>query len=165
MENKKLNFGCGKDIRKGWDNVDIQKGVEVFKSFNFNIFPYPLKENSYDYVLVNQVLSYLNPRKTLFELHRLCKPDAIIHIEVPYYNNKGAFNDMEHLHYFSDLTFKILANDPEMIDDINKFEIIKLELIPTIVGKFIYFKWLREKLALFFGGLISQVHVDLRVIK
>ncbi len=22
---RKLNFGCGPDIREGWDNVDIQK--------------------------------------------------------------------------------------------------------------------------------------------
>lgn len=33
---KRLNFGCGSNIREGWDNVDRQ-------DFDFNEFPYPIK--------------------------------------------------------------------------------------------------------------------------
>lgn len=161
---RKLNFGCGPDIKQGWDNVDIQKNPKITKSFDFNKFPYPLKENHYDYVLMKQILSYLKPKKVLHELHRICKPNAVIIIEVPYYNSKGAFNDMDHLHYFSNTTFKVFVESPNILQKQKKFEIIKLELIPTKIGKLI-FKPIREKLALFFGGLISQVHVKLRVIK
>ncbi len=162
---KKLNFGCGDNIKEGWDNVDIQKSQDLTKSFNFDKFPYPLNKNTYDYVFISQVLSYLrNPKQALDELHRICKPNAIIRIEAPYYNNKGAFNDMDHLHYFSDTTFKVFVNEINVINKKRKFKIIKLELTPTIAGKFI-FKKLRGKLSLFIGGLISQVYVELKVLK
>ena len=58
MENK-LNFGCGKDIRVGWDNVDILECKDIFKSFDFNKFPYPLKEDYYDYILMKQIINFL----------------------------------------------------------------------------------------------------------
>ena len=45
---KKLNFGCGRKIKKKWDNCDVQKGAPI--SFDFNKFPYPLKSNTYDYI-------------------------------------------------------------------------------------------------------------------
>ncbi len=165
IANNKLNFGCGKDIREGWDNVDIQKSPDLFKSFDFNIFPYPLETNYYDYILINQVLGYLNnPKEVLEELYKFCKPKSIIHIEVPYYNNKGTFNDMEYLHYFSDATFRTFVDELTIIKKKNLFKIIKLELTPTIVGKIIG-KWIRERLCLLFNGLISQIHVELEVIK
>lgn len=34
----KLNFGCGNKIKEGYVNVDIQKGKNIDKSFDFNIF-------------------------------------------------------------------------------------------------------------------------------
>jgi len=71
---KKLNFGCGEDIRTGWDNVDIQKSQKVQKSFDFNKFPYPIKDDTYDYVWSRSVLEHLDePDKVLHELWRICK--------------------------------------------------------------------------------------------
>ena len=98
------------------------------------------------------------------ELWRICKKDAIIRIEVPYYNNKGAFNDMQHEHYFSEVTFKNFVEERKMINKKRRFEILMIELIPTRPGKLIP-KFIRRKLALFIGGFISQVHVEFRVIK
>jgi len=154
MQNKmkKLNFGCGEDIIEGFDNVDIQKSPKITKSFDFDKFPYPFKDNTYDYVLSKQVIEHLiRPTKMLNELHRICKPNSIIDIETCYYNNKGAFNDMEHFHYFSDQTFKHFVEETNKINKKRKFEIIKIELAPTKVGRFIP-KKLRERLSLFMGG-------------
>lgn len=162
---KRLNLGCGDDIRKGWDNIDIQKDKKLTKSFNFDKFPYPIQDDTYDYILLSQVLEHLEkPEKVLLELRRICKPNAIIRIEVPYYNNKGAFGSMQHLHYFSDETFKDFIEERKVINKKGEFEIKTLNLTPTIVGKIIQ-KTLREKLSLFIGGLISQVHIELKVIK
>jgi len=162
---KRLNLGCGDDIKEGFDNVDVQKDKKLTKSFNFNKFPYPIKEESYDYILVKQVLEHLeNPERVLIELHRICKPGAIIRIEVPYYNNKGAFGSMQHMHYFSDQTFMDFVEGRKVINKKQSFEIKKLELTPSIIGRLMP-KKLREKLSLFIGGLISQVHIELKVIK
>lgn len=101
----------------------------------------------------------------LNELWRICKSGGIIEITEAYYNNKGAFNDVSAKYCFSDSTFKVLIGQPNTINKMKRFEIVEIDLIPTIIGKFIFWKWLREKLSLFFGGLISHVHVKLKVVK
>jgi len=162
---KKLNFGCGDKIWEDYDNVDMQKSPKITKSFNFNIFPYPIKDNTYDYIWSRSVLEHLDePGNVLKELWRICKPNAIIEIIVPYYNNKSAVSDMQHKHFFSDTTFKVLVNEDCVINKKRLFEIRYIELVPTNIGG-IMPKMIREKLSLFIGGLISYVHIKLRVIK
>lgn len=162
---KKLNFGCGTDIKEGWDNVDIQKDKSLTKSFDFDKFPYPIKDNSYDYVYTRNVLEHLkSPDQSLNELWRVCKSNAIIEISVPYYNNKGAYSDMQHKHYFSDSTFICFVNEEKKINKKRKFEIIEIKLIPTNVGK-LFPKIIRNKIAIFIGGMIAQVEVRLKVKK
>ncbi len=162
---KKLNFGCGSDIREEWDNVDIQKDPKVMKSFDFNKFPYPIKDNVYDYVWAQCILEHLEePDRALKELWRICKPNAVIEIIVPYYNNKSAVSDMQHKHFFSDSTFIVFVDEAAVINKKEQYKMEYLKLVPTIVGKFIPRK-LREKLSLFVGGLISYVHVKLKVNK
>lgn len=162
---KKLNFGCGEDILEGYDNIDIEKNNKIFKSFDFNKFPYPIKDNTYEYVLMKQVLEHVNkPDKVLHQLARICKNNAIIRIEVPYYNNKGAFGSLEHMHYFSDETFRDFCEERAILGKQMKFIIVKLNLTPTNIGSVFPAK-IREKLSLFLGGLISQVHVELKINK
>lgn len=162
---KKMNFGCGEKIMKEYDNVDIQKDKKVTKSFDFNKFPYPLKNNTYDYIWTRSVLEHLEePDKVLMELWRVCKNKAEIEIIVPYYNNKSAVSDMQHKHFFSDTTFIVFVNETCRLNKQRKFKINKLELVPTEIAKWIP-KNIREKLSLFVGGIISYVHVKLEVIK
>jgi SAM-dependent methyltransferase len=161
---KKLNFGCGPDIKSGWDNCDIQPYNGVI-NFDADKFPYPFRNDIYDYILVKEVLFYLdNPQKVLNELRRISKNNAIIEIEVPYYNNKGAQNDMLARHYFSDSTFKILVDQPYAINKVRHFKIISSVLVPTKVGKFLP-ESLRNRLSLFVGGLIAVINIKLKVIK
>jgi SAM-dependent methyltransferase len=163
---KKLNFGCGTDIKQSsdWVNCDIQKGKGVV-SFDFSRFPYPFKDNTFDYILAREILVYFDsPQKVLLELRRISKKDAIIELEVPYYNNKGAHNDIEVKHYFSDSTFKTLVEQPYNLKKLKQFEIVSSLLNPTKVGKLMP-KTLRNKLSLFLGGLISTLNVKLKVIK
>ncbi len=163
---KKLNFGCGRDIRKGWDNVDIQKSKKLTKSFDANKFPYPLEDNTYDYVFLSGVIELLyEPDKCLYELWKKCKPNAIIEIVSAYYNNKGLCNDIQTKHFFTESTFKHFANENSTIDKQQKFEIESISLPPTLLGKFIPTAWLRKKLSAFCGGIISQIHVRLKVCK
>lgn len=173
MEIKKLNFGCGHDIKEGWDNIDVAKRNEhIKKTFDFNIFPYPIKDRTYDYVYASQILEHLfEPYKVLMELWRICKPRATIEIKVPYYSNKAAYTDMEHKSYFSDVSFakldkKFWENNsfPGWETEKYFFNVEYLELTPTNIGRLIP-KKIREKLSLFISGLINGVHVKLKVIK
>ena len=156
---KKLNFGCGTDIREGYDNVDILKGKEIDKSFNFDKFPYPLKTSSYDYIYINNVLEHLeDPEKVLEELYRITKKNGKIKIIVPHYTNKGAYSDLSHKRFFNEVSFK------NFVEKRKKFKIINIHLIPTNAGR-IFPKIIREKVSLFLNGLISQIDVELGVIK
>jgi len=161
---KKLNFGCGVDVKHGWDNVDIQKGKGI-KSFDFNKFPYPLKTNNYDYIFLDNVLEHLQePGEVIDELWRITKNKGVIEIIVPHYTNKGAYSDMQHKHFFNEIAFKELIAQVVKVNKEKKFEIIELKITPTIVGKFIP-RFLREKFSLFVNGLLSQIKVKLRDLK
>lgn len=161
----KLNFGCGNEIKKNWDNVDIQKGKGVI-SFDFNKFPYPIKDNTYNYIEAKQVLNFLDrPDEVLYELRRVSKKNAIIWIKVPYWNNKGAYNDIQTIHWFNEYSFiNFVEQIPCRIDREKKFKLMRLEKIPSKVGKFIP-EWFRERLDLFISGLISEMKIELKVLK
>lgn len=162
---KKLNFGCGNKILNGFDNVDIQKGIGITKNFDFEKFPYPLKDDTYDYILAEMILEHLDdPLKTLYELHRICKQNAIIRITVPYFNNIAMTNDLGHKHYFSHKTFECLISQPTIVEKQEKFQITHLKLTPTKPGKLLP-KKLREILSMFMGALIAKVECELRVLK
>lgn len=162
---KKLNFGCGNDIRKGWDNCDVQKGKDII-SFDFNTMPYPLKSNTYDLIESRSVLEMLhNPDEVLNELRRIAKNGTTIRIIVPYWNNKGAHNDIQTKHFFNENSFIYFAEQkPCRVDTKKRFEIIKIVRHPTGVGKFVP-SFFREKLDLFVSGLYSQIEVEYKVVK
>ena len=163
---KKLNFSCGDDIRVGWDNCDWQKTDRKDVIYcNADKFPYPFKDNTYDYILLKQCLNfYQDPRKVLLELHRISKNNCIIDIEVPYYNNKGAYTDLDSKRFFNDQSFIKFVENNCRIEKKDSFEIISLILEPTNAGKF-FPEFLRKKLSLFIGGLISKIYVKLKVNK
>ena len=162
---KKLNFGCGSNIYTGWDNVDIQQGSKITKSFDFDKFPYPIEDNAYNYIFSNMVLEHVDkPDRVIEELWRISKPNALIEIHVPHYSNKGAYNDMQHKHFFNENCFKNLITQRTRINKLKKFELIELKLTPTTIGK-IFPKIIREKIALFINGLLSQIQIKFKVIK
>lgn len=139
---KKLNLGCGRRIKpkeKGWVNVDIQKGKNVDKSFDFEKFPYPFENNTFDYVYIDNVLEHLDDiPKVMEELWRICKNNAIIEIIVPYWNHSVAYNDVTHRHYFNTRAFEILCDyeNRYKIEPKMRFELMEVEKIPgNIKGK------------------------------
>jgi len=156
---KKLNLGCGKDIKEGWDNFDLN-------DFDLNKFPYPLEKNYYDYVLLSSVIDYLeNPFKSLVELGKHCKKGAIIEIYCAYWNCKGAYNTLWRSRGFSEDSFKYsLDVSGYNITGEHLFEVIELNSIPTKAGRFIYPGLLRKFIAKFLCGIIGQIHVKLKVV-
>ena len=107
------------------------------------------------------------------ELWRISKHNSIIDIRVPHYSNKSAYTDMEHIHYFSDVSFAILdkkfwekrkALSGSWENDKYYFEVQELIMNPTTIGRFLP-KSLREKLSLFISGLINGINVKLKVLK
>lgn len=126
-EIKKLNFGCGEEILKGYTNMDILKlkGVDVVH--NFNKFPYPFKDNTFDEVYTSHVLEHLEDlTKVMAELKRICKPKAKIKIRVPHFSCGVSYRDPTHKRLFSYFTFDYFTD--ECFYNLPKFKIARRKL-------------------------------------
>src|SRR3989344_4658167 len=97
---KKLNFGCGSDIKPGFINVDLMGTPDV--KYDLDKYPYPFKENSIDFILAAHVMEHLDdPLKFLKECQRILKKGEKMELRVPHVSAfEGSFGTMEHKHFF-----------------------------------------------------------------
>ncbi len=106
MEIRRLHIGCGKDIKKGFVNLDSVKlpGVDVVHDLNKQ--PYPFKSNEFSEVHAFMVLEHLeNWTKCMEELYRITKPGAITRIKVPFFPSMYAVIDPTHRNFYTYNTF------------------------------------------------------------
>lgn len=167
---KKLNFGCGNDIRpkkEGWINADFQKRKDIDFSFDFVKDKYPFKDSEFDYVYIDNVLEHLtNPQEVMKKIWRITKKDGIVEIIVPYYNSYWAHSDPTHVNYFNEncieQTLKIRGYENR--NQKEKYEIIELKSIPQR-----FLRWMPKPLLnvlkRFFGNVIVELRVKARVLK
>lgn len=101
----KLNIGCGMDKRYGFVNLDKNKDVNPDKIADIDN-GIPFNNNTFDYIICIQVLEHTKDLYFVMkEIHRVSKSGGIIHIEVPYYNAKGAYTHPDHKRFFTEYTF------------------------------------------------------------
>ncbi len=163
---KKLNLGCGKIIKKGWTNVDIQKGKGIDKSFDFCKFPYPFKDNTFDVVLLDNVLEHLvNPQAVVAEIWRICKNKAIIEAIVPYYNSYYAYGDPTHVNFFNESSIQQTFGEVDYIHDSKgMFEILEIN---SVSQRFIRFlpEFALNAMKRVFSNIIVRLEVKAKVLK
>jgi len=109
---KKLNLGCGKDIKQGYVNLDNVKlgGVDVVH--NLNKVPYPFKDNTFEEIYCSHILEHLNDiPAVLRELWRISKPGAKIVIKVPHFSSSSAWTDLTHRHPFGWMSLDYMAGN------------------------------------------------------
>jgi ubiquinone/menaquinone biosynthesis C-methylase UbiE len=160
METKKLNIGCGKKIMTGFVNLDVCKiqGVDVVH--NLDKFPYPFKDNNFEYIHAEQVLEHLNdlPR-SMKELHRISKPGAIIDIGVPYFRSESAFVDPTHKIFFTYHTMDHFTN--KLKQDVplktHLFDYVKREFIFRKTYRVIGVSIIAKKFPHFYETMLSHI--------
>ena len=81
----RLNLGCGKDIRKGYENIDFLD-IPGATRIDLSKFPWPFKDGSADEIMMLDFLEHFPYSKTntiLHECWRVLKPQGKLIVQVP----------------------------------------------------------------------------------
>jgi tetratricopeptide (TPR) repeat protein len=97
---KKLNLGCGQNLLQGYINVDKFGDPDV--RCDLEVFPWIWEDNSIDKILLNHVLEHLGASTEVYlgiikEMYRVCRPNALIYINVPHPRHDDFLNDPTHV--------------------------------------------------------------------
>ncbi len=117
---KKLNLGCGHYPKDGFLNIDISKDYPADLIHDLEVFPWPLPDNHFEFILMDHVFEHLTDlRKTITELDRILTKGGILNIKVPHFTR--GFTHWDHKHGF-DVTFPIYF-DKDSSGGFNKVEL------------------------------------------
>jgi SAM-dependent methyltransferase len=97
----RLDLGSGGKRREGFFGVDHLPldGVDILADLNQPLALIP--DNSVDHLISSHVLEHVqNLLPLMQEIHRICKPDALIEITVPHFSNVYGFSDPTHVRFF-----------------------------------------------------------------
>jgi SAM-dependent methyltransferase len=103
-----LDAGCGPQKTPGAVGLDRRLRPGAPKERQMDVacelekFPWPLKDNSFDLVILSHVLEHLGDVVgVLEEINRVARPGGRVYIEVPHFTWVEAFRHFEHKHFFT----------------------------------------------------------------
>jgi SAM-dependent methyltransferase len=106
----RLNLGSGRRYEPSAVNVDVTPDTQPDVVHDLNRRPWPFADDRFDEVEMRDVLEHLDDTiSTLEEIHRVCRPGALVHIIVPHYSSNGAFTDPTHKRFFALASFDYLT--------------------------------------------------------
>jgi SAM-dependent methyltransferase len=116
---RKLNIGCGRDIRAGWVNID---GADL-PGIDFTVdldacgsTPLPLPDDHFEELELIHVLEHLrNPLPLMQELWRVAAPGARLFVKVPHAGHDDAWVDPTHVRAVTPQTFAYFGQ-PKYVD-------------------------------------------------
>ncbi len=98
---RRLNVGCGRNVREGWINLDYTAlpGVDIVCDLDrVRENPIPLPDGSIAEFLLSHVIEHLrDPMAVMQELWRLAQPGAVATLRVPHGASDDAWEDPTHV--------------------------------------------------------------------
>lgn len=175
---KRINFGCGTDIKPGFINVDNFKGEGVDVIHDFEQFPYPFEDSSIDELIAINVLEHLSaPVRVMEEIHRIMKPGGEVTIRVPYYNARDMYTDPTHKAFFSQQSFDYFDPSRRHCQERPYYSTARFSIEKTLVYTNIFFPFKYKQigpgfiqrcllgLAGVFGNVVWVIEFRLKAIK
>jgi SAM-dependent methyltransferase len=105
-----LDFGCGQAKTPGSVGMDLYPGDGVDVVHDFNVFPYPFEADTFDEIVCNSSLEHVGDfMRTVVELHRVAKPNALVKVSAPHFSGPDAYRDPTHKTFFAYTTFNFFA--------------------------------------------------------
>lgn len=142
-----LDLGCGNKKRPGALGIDFNDRTQADVIHNLNDFPYPLEDQSFDEVYIDNTLEHLtHPLSVMEEVYRITRPGGVVKVIVPYFRSAYAFIDPTHQHFFTTMSFAYY--DPD--DPINKrydYTLARFKLEKIVFNEGHPARWLRRQIA------------------
>ena len=105
-----LDIGCGSAKVPGSVGLDVSPDTAADIVHDLDVFPYPIQDESFDDILLQDVLEHVQQPIRLFEeLHRIARPAACVQLRTPHFSSVLAYGDPTHRHAFSALAIRSLA--------------------------------------------------------
>jgi SAM-dependent methyltransferase len=105
-----LDLGCDRKKWPGAVGLDIVPDTDADIVHDLDVFPYPIEDDSFDVVLLQDVIEHVNDLYALMaEVHRVARGGARVLIRTPHFSSILAYSDPTHTHYLSLLAVESLA--------------------------------------------------------
>ena len=157
----KLNLGCGKDIRKGFVNVDEREFAGVDVVHDLNTYPYPFEADSFEAILARDILEHLDdPTRAIGEIWRIGKPGAEVTVRVPHYCSRYVWADLTHRRGFSLSSFDHFdiakKKTTSLIDETDvKFE-VRFEPLMFAAWRALGIKWIASRFPIIYESFLCH---------
>lgn len=164
-----LDLGCG------WAKAENAVGVDRAPLSTVDVvcdladFPYPFVKNSFDKIILNDVIEHLpDTIKAMEEIYRICAPNAQVIIRVINWNSEYNAMDPTHVRKFHEKTFHFFGTFKDRAYYSNaRFEVVKVHKIYSEKAKKLFFnnKVLLEKASYYLNNVLEDLHFELKAIK
>lgn len=108
---RRLNVGCGHEVKEGWVNLDLAPlpGVDVVH--NLDDLPLPFADESFDFVECIDILEHVREFPDVMrELHRIIAPGGRLRVLGPHFTSYAWSTDPTHRRAFAINTFEFFAS-------------------------------------------------------
>ena len=166
MQNtRRINIGCGQDVRRGWDNLDSHHRPGINIVWDLRKLPIkPIKDNTYDFIYCAYVLEdFINPLPLLDELVRITKPGGKIEIRVP---NEFVWGSLQHQRPFNLTAFYNYARGSNHYKCFKPgVKVKELKYIPVEFTDIQFYAYVYTRASVFILNLLGRRITDNTFIK
>jgi len=117
---KRVNLGCGYDLKDGYLNVDkVNHDGVMF--LDLNVYPWPFKDNSFFEVNASFILEHVsNPKMFLDEVVRILKVGGKAYIRTEHFSSWAIWGDITHVRPFNSTSLDHLRIDKKQFNLLDK---------------------------------------------
>lgn len=144
---RRLNLGCGTDVRPGFVNLDVAAlpGLDVMASVGGTTLPF--SDESFSVVLCRDVLEHVDVVAALSEIHRVLVPGGVVVVSAVHFTSRNLFVDPTHIRGYSVRTFDFFAPSDRAWhrpyyarSSFSSVDVSKIQF-NTLLGRGRYFVW------------------------